>query len=89
MGIHVRSLYNGPPHEKTCLQGFANNKGADQPVHPHRLINAFVIYILESTISILATSEISIFLLVSVAEETGLSLALHETLKTGFVTSRL
>ena len=36
-------------------------------------------------ISQLALSEISIFELVSVAEETGLSLALSETLKTGFV----
>ena len=38
-----------------------------------------------SIISKLAIGEISIFLLVSVAEETGLSLALLETLKTGFV----
>ena len=33
----------------------------------------------------LATCEISIFQLVSVAEETGLKLALSETLKTGFL----
>ena len=25
----------GPRREKTCLRGFANNKGADQPAHPH------------------------------------------------------
>ena len=25
---------NGPRREKTCLQGVANNKGADQPAHP-------------------------------------------------------
>ena len=36
-----RSNYNdaviyGPRREKTCLQVFANNKGADQPAHPHR-----------------------------------------------------
>ena len=48
------------------------------------LMNSF----LESIISRLATSEISIFLLVSVTEETGLSLALSETPKTGFVASR-
>ena len=30
-----------PCHEKTCLMPFANNKGADQPAHPHRLISAF------------------------------------------------
>ena len=40
--------------------GFANNKGADQPVHLHRLISAFVIRFLESIISKLATSNISI-----------------------------
>ena len=41
--------------------GFVNNKGAGQPVHPHRLISAFVIRFLESIISKLATGEISIF----------------------------
>ena len=40
---------------------FVNNKGADQPVHLHRLISAFVIRLLESMISILASSKISIF----------------------------
>ena len=62
------------------------NKGADQQMHS--LISAFVIRLLESIISKLATSKISIFKLVSVAEETGLSLALSETSKTGFVASR-
>ena len=38
----------------------------------------------KNVISKLATGEISIFYLVSVAVETGLSLALVETLKTGF-----
>ena len=47
--------------EKTCLRGFANNTGADQPAHPRSLISTFVIRFLESTISKLATSEISIF----------------------------
>ena len=58
----------------------------DQAVHPRSPISAFVIYLFESNISILATSKI--FQLVSVAEETGLSLALSETPKTGFVLSR-
>ena len=40
---------------------FANNKCADQPAHQRSLISAFVIHFLESTISKLATSEISIF----------------------------
>ena len=38
-----------------------NNKCADQPAPPHRLISAFVIQFLEYIISKLATSEISIF----------------------------
>ena len=28
--------------EKTCLTGFSNNKGADQPAHPCNLFSAFV-----------------------------------------------
>ena len=66
---------------ETCFSGFANNIGADQPAHPHSLISAFVIRFLESIISKLATNEILSFLLVSVAEETGLSLAFSETPK--------
>ena len=49
--------------------GIANNKGADQPAHPRSLISTFIIQILESIISKLATGEISIFKLASVAEE--------------------
>ena len=52
---------NGPRREKTCLRGFANNTGADQPAHPHSLISAFVIRFLESCICKLGTGEISIF----------------------------
>ena len=78
----------GPRREKTCLQGFANHTGADQPAHPRSLISAFVIRLLESIISRLATSEISMSWLISVAEETGLNLALSETPKTGFVKLR-
>ena len=65
----------GPRSEKTCLWGFATNTGADQPAHQHNLIRAFVIRFLVSIICKLAIGEISIFLLVSVAEETGLKLA--------------
>ena len=64
---------------------FANYTGADQPAHLRSLISAFVICCLESTICKLATGEISIFYLVTVAEETCLKLALPETPKTGFV----
>ena len=47
--------------------GFANNTGADQPAHPRYLISAFAF-------CKLPTDEISIFKLVSVAEDTGLKL---------------
>ena len=36
----------GPRREKTCLRGFGNNTGADQPAHPRSLISAFVIRVL-------------------------------------------
>ena len=78
----------GPRREKTCLRGFANNKGADEPVHPRSLISAFVICLLVSIISRHAMSVISKFWLVPVAEETRLSLALSETPKTGFLATR-
>ena len=52
---------NEPRREKTCLLGFANSKGADQPAHPRSLISAFVIRLLESSIFKLASSKISIF----------------------------
>ena len=54
---------------------YANNKGADQPVHPRSLINAFVVRCLDSIIPILAKSRISRLQLVSVAEQAGLSLS--------------
>ena len=60
----------------------------NQPAHPRRLINTFFIRFLKSIISKLALRKISIFSLVSVTEETGLSLALSETPKTGFLASQ-
>ena len=53
------SLYhviNEPRRDKTCLQGFANNIGVDQPVRMRNLISTFVVHLLESNISKLATS---------------------------------
>ena len=85
--IKLQGSY-GPRREKTCLRGFANNTGADQPAHPRSLISAFVIRFVESIICKLGTGEISIFWLVPVAKETGLKLALSETPKTGFVATR-
>ena len=85
--IFVRnpSIANGPRREKTCLLGFANNTGAEQPAHPRSLISAFVIRFLESNICKLATGKISITYLVSVAEETGFETRLSGTPKTGFL----
>ena len=64
--------------------GVANNTGADQPAHPCSLLSASVSRLFESIISRLDTTEISVFLRVSVAEETGLSLALSEAPKACF-----
>ena len=61
MNIHEGKGLYGPQPEKTSLQEFANNTGADQPAHLCSLISAFVIGFLESIISKLATDEISIF----------------------------
>ena len=47
--------HNGPQREKTCPRGLENNKGADQPEHPRRLISAFIIRFMESIISNFAT----------------------------------
>ena len=52
MGLDVR---------KSVLRGLRTTKGADHPGDLHSLISAFVIRLLESFISKLATSEISIF----------------------------
>ena len=45
----------------TCLLRFANNKGADQPALPRRLINTFAVRLLESILSKLVSSELSMF----------------------------
>ena len=52
---------------------YANNKGADQPVHPRNLISAFVVHCLDSIIPLVSISEISSFYLASVAAQAGLS----------------
>ena len=51
----------GPGHAKMCLMPYANNKGADQPAHPHSLISAFVVRSLDSIMSLVSRSEISRF----------------------------
>ena len=79
---------NGPRREEICLRRFANNTDADKPAHPRSLISAFVILLLKSIIFRLTAGEISMFYLISVADEICFSLALSETRKTGFVTTR-
>ena len=44
---------------RKCVMSFANNKDADQPVHPRSLISAFVVRCLDSIISLISIAEIS------------------------------
>ena len=60
LGMVRKSLF-GPQHEKTCLRRVVSNKDADQPAHPRSLISAYVFRFSKSSISRLATSEISSF----------------------------
>ena len=48
-----------PGHEKMCFMSYANNKGTDQPAHPHSLISTFVVRCLDSIISLDSTAKIS------------------------------
>ena len=64
------------------------NKRADQPEHQSCLIGTFAIRLLENFISTLATGEISLLLLVSVAEHADFGMTLSETPKTGFRVSQ-
>ena len=54
--------------------GYANIKGADKPAHPRSLVSAFVVRLLGNIISNLASSEISLFYPVFVAEQSGLGM---------------
>ena len=60
-GELIIDFINGPRREKNCLRWFAKNKGADQHAHPQSLISAFVIRLLKSMISKLASNEFSVF----------------------------
>ena len=68
---------------------YGNKKGADQPAHPRSLISAFVVRCLNSVIPLFAIAEMLRHLLVSSAEQTGLSLTWLKTPKTGFLMTRL
>ena len=64
---------------------YVNNKGTDQPEHPCSLISAFDVRCLNSIIPVLAIPKISVFKLVSVAVQAGLSLTWSETPMAGFL----
>ena len=68
---------------------YANNKGADQPVHLRSLISAFVLRCLDSIIPLVSVFEMSSLYITSVAAQAGLSLTWSQTPKTGFVMSWL
>ena len=68
---------------------YVNNKSTDQPAHPCPLINAFVIRCLDSITPLVSIAEISSLYLTSVAVKAGLSLTWSQTLKTGFLVTRL
>ena len=68
-----------PSMQENLSLGFVNNKVADQPLRPRRLMSAFVIHFFGKCHSL-----ILIIYLVSVSEETGLSLALSKAPKIGF-----
>ena len=68
---------------------YANNKGADQPAHPHSLISSFVVHCLESIMPLVSISEISSHYLASVTAQAGLSLLWSQTPETGFLVKRL
>ena len=61
-------MSNHSEHDLTLMH--ANNKGPDQPAHPHSLISAFVIPYLESVVLKLAPCNISLFWLVALADQT-------------------
>ena len=67
----------------------ANDKGADHPGHLCSLISAFVIRCLDSIISVVSLCKISRLQTVAVAEQAGLSFIWLQTLKTGFLMTRL
>ena len=68
---------------------YANNKGADQPAHPRRLISSFVSRCLDNVIPLVSIPEIPSLYLASVAGLAGLSLPWSKTPKTGFLVTRL
>ena len=67
---------------------YANNKGADQPVHPQSLVSTFVVRYLDSIIPLASIAKISRPKLVCAAEQASLSINWWETRKIGFLVHR-
>ena len=65
------------------LMSYANNKDADQHLHPRSLISAFVVRCLDSIISLVSFFAVSRLSLICVPEQAGLNLTWSQTLKTG------
>ena len=65
---------------KNPVLPYANNKGADRHAHPRSLISAFVVRCLDSIIPVY---------LASVTAQAGMGLSWSQTLKTGFLVTRL
>ena len=61
----------------------------NQPAHPRSLISAFVVRCLDSITPLVSISEFPSLYLASVTAQTGLSLPLSQTPKTGFIATRL
>ena len=68
---------------------YVDNKGADQPAHPHSLISTFVVRCLNSIIPLVSISQISSLYLAFVAAQASLSLTWLETPRTGFLVAWL
>ena len=68
---------------------YVNNKGADQPAHPHSLISTFVVGCLDSIITLVSKFEISSLYLATVAAQAGLCLTWTQTPMTGFLMTKL
>ena len=60
-GNDIKEATKRASSRQNLSSGVCENTGADQPAHPRRLISAFVIRFLESTICKLGKGEISIF----------------------------
>ena len=61
------------------VYAICENKGSDQTVHPHSLVSIFFVHCFDSIIPIVAKTKVPRLSLVSVVEQTGLSLTWSHT----------